>query len=150
MRRSPLHIARVSEDDEVEVLRTNPIAYGFLEVASELWRLAGDAARAKQIDDVVVSAYELEPPRLDEARIETLKSLLENLDAAVIGPLTDDQRLLSPAKVEELRGNVKTLEVAGEYGSDPQFAVQSALGLVGNLRAILDEAQTEHASILFD
>ncbi len=151
MRRTPLHIARVSDDDpaEVDVLRTNEIAYGFLEVASELWRLAGDATRATAIDDVVTSAYELEPPRLDEPRIVKLRSLLNDLEPALVGTLTDGEHMLSDEQVEQLRGKAKAIEV-GAFGSDPRFAVQSALVLVGNLRDILDEARDQHASILFD
>jgi len=152
MRRTPLHIARVSEVDpsEVEVLRTNEIAYGFLEVASELWRLAGHPARAKAIDDVITSAYELEPPRLDKPRIVALGALLNGLEQALVGTLTDDQHLLSREKVDELRETTKTLDFNESFGADAREAVQHALIYVDHLRDILDEALGKDASILFD
>ena len=152
MRRTPLHIARVSDHTpaQVEVLRTSEIAYGFLEVAAELWRLAGDAARARAIEAVVTSAYELEPPRLDQPRIVALQRLLDDLDIALVGTVTDGAHMLSPEKVAELRGKVTTLEVHGEFGADPHYAVQSALLCVDHLRDLLDEATASHACILFD
>ncbi|HWO18738.1 MAG TPA: hypothetical protein VNO30_08175 [Kofleriaceae bacterium] len=59
MTRTPLHIARVSDGEPptIEVLDSNEIARGFLEVATELWRLAGHEDRAIAIENLITSAY---------------------------------------------------------------------------------------------
>lgn len=152
MTRSALYVARVSADDpsDLEVLHCNDIAYGFFEVAAELWRLSGDLARAEAFDAVVASAFELEPPQLDKSRIESLKGLLEGLDHAAYDALTDGDHLLSRERIEELRGITQTLELDESDGSDARYAIQVALVYVDNLRGILDEALSNEASILFD
>lgn len=152
MSRTPLYIARFSETDpsEVEVLHTYEIAYGFLEVASELWQLAARPDRAKAFDDVITSAYELEPPHLDKARLSALRELLNGLEPALVGTLTDDKHLLSREKVEELRETTKTLDFNESFGADSREAVQHALVYVDHLRDILDKAMSKDACIFFD
>lgn len=155
MRRSPLHIARVSADDppEIEVLDSYEIAYGFVEVAIELWRLAGRSDRATAIDDVITSAWETELPRLQHAQLIALRGLLEGLEGALVGTLTDAQHLLSAEMVEQLRGRTETLDLSdtfGGYRRDPRGAVQEALIYVDHLRAIVTRALEAGACILFD
>ena len=58
--------------------------------------------------------------------------------------------MLSREKVDELRGNVKTLDFNESYGADARRAVQTALSYVDGLRGILDKAREQHACILFD
>jgi len=152
MRRTPLYVARTSDDDppQFDVLEQYDIAYGFIEVAIELWRLAGSPDRAKAIDDVITSAYAFEPARLERDQLAALRDLLEGLEQALVGTLTDEHHMLSAAKVEELRGHVKTLDFNESYGADARRAVQDALVYVDHLRNILDEALAAGACILFD
>jgi len=155
MSRRPLHLAHVSDTDppEVEVIDSYDKAYGFVEVAMELWRLAGRNDRATAIHDVIVSRVDYEPSRLERAQIHELRDLLDGLEQALVGTLTDEEHLLSAAKVEELRGHAKTLDLSDTFGSlarDPRYAVQEALVYVDHLRTIADEALAAGASILFD
>jgi len=153
MSRLPLHLARVSNADppEVDVIDSYDKAQGFIEVAMELWRLAGRDDRASAIDDVIASSVDYEPQRLERAQIEALRDLLAGLEQALVGTLTDEEHLLSAAKVEELRGHTKTLDWAEWRGKEgARYAVQEALIYVDHLRTILDEALAAGASILFD
>lgn len=154
MSRLPLHLGHVSSLDpkDVNVIESYPKAYGFVEVAIELWRLAGRDDRASAIHNVIASSVDYNPPRLERAQIEQLRSLLGGLEAALIGPLTDQQHLLSHETVQKLRGHAQTLDLADAWGSlprDPRYAVQEALVFVEHLRTILDEALAAGASILF-
>lgn len=155
MSRLPLHLARLSNTDppEVDVIDSYDKARGFIEVAMELWRLAGRNDRASAIRRVIVSSVDYEPQRLERAQIEQLRALLDGLEQALVGTLTDEKHLLSEAKVEELRGHAETLDLAETFGSfrqDPREAVQEALIYVYHLRTILNEALAAGACILFD
>jgi len=152
MRRTPLYLARTSDDDppQFDVFAQYDNARGFIEVAAELWQLAGNPDRAKAIDDVITSAYAFEPARLERDQIAALRDLLEGLEQALVGTLTDEHHMLSAAKVEELRGHVKTLDFDWNQRVDGRVAVQEALIYVDHLRNILDEALAANACILFD
>jgi hypothetical protein len=155
MSRLPLHLARVSSTDppEIDVIDSFDTARGFIEVAMELWRLAGREDRASAIRDVILSSLDYEPRRLERAQIEELRALLDGLEQALVGPLTDEAHMMSAAKVEELRGHTETLDLTETFGSirqDPRGAVQEALIYVDHLRAIADDALAAGACILFD
>jgi hypothetical protein len=155
MSRLPLHLARVSSTDppEVDVIDSFDTARGFVEVAMELWRLAGRDDRASAIRDVILSSLDYEPRRLERAQIEQLRALLDGLEQALVGTLTDEKHLLSEAKVDELRGHTETLDLSDTFGSlqrDPRVAVQEALIYVDHLRSIADDALAAGACILFD
>jgi hypothetical protein len=151
MRRTPLHIARVSNDDppKIEVLDSNEIARGYLDVAMELWRLAGHEDRASAIQELIYSAQDFEPPRWMRAQITELRALLDGIEQALVGTVTDEHHLLSPEKAEEIRG-VEVLEIGAFPGADPRYAIQSALIYIFHLRNLADEALANDASILFD
>ena len=155
MSRLPLHLAHVSDTDppQIDVVDSYPKAYGFVQVAMELWRLAGHEDRASAIQDVIASSVDYEPQRLERAQIEELRALLDGLEQALVGTLTDEAHMLSAAKVEELRGHTETLDLAETFGSirqDPRGAVQEALIYVQHLRTIADTALAAGACILFD
>lgn len=151
MYRIPLHLARVSDTTppEVEVIDSYDKAYNFVEIAMELWRLAGRDDRASAIDDVIASAVDYKPRRLERAQIEELRHLLDGLEQALVGTLTDEEHLLSEAKVEELRGHTETLDFAEWRGKEgARYAVQEALIYVDHLRSIANEALAAGACIL--
>ena len=152
MSRTPLHIARVSDDDPptVEVLSSNEIARGFLEVAIELWQLADREDRASAIEKLITSAYRTAPPRWARAQITRLRELLAGIEQALRGTITDEQHLLSREKIDELRGRVEAIDLGGFPGSDATYAVQEALVYIDRLRDIADEALANDACILFD
>lgn len=150
MSRAPLYIARVSDDDPptIEVLDSNEIARGFLEVAIELWRLAGHEDRASAIEELIYSAHDAEPPRWDRAQITRLRELLDGIDQAVIGPITDEEHMLSREKIDELRGRVEAIDIDSYERADPRYAIQSALVYIDRLRDIADDALANDACIL--
>ena len=152
MRRTPLHIARLSEDDPptIEVLDSNEIARGFLDVAIELWRLAGHEERASEIENLIISANATDPRRWARAQITRLRELLDGIEQALVGTLTDEQHLLSREKIDELRGRVEAIELGEFPGSNATYAVQEALVYIDRLRDIADDALANDACILFD
>jgi hypothetical protein len=166
MRRTPLHVARPiarSPSDEVddganefEVIDSYEKAYGNLVLARELWRLVGRADRAEAVEDVILDAHDYKPPRLDREHIVALRDALDGLEAALVGPVIDEDHLLSMDKVNELRGRPEILDLHEimdldeSRGELARYAVQEALIYVDNLRRIVDQALAEDALILFD
>jgi hypothetical protein len=153
MSRLPLHLAHVSDTDppEIDVIESYPKAYGFVGVTIELWQLAGRADRASAIEAVIASSVDYEPQRLERAQIEELRALLDGLEQALVGTLTDEEHLLSEAKVEELRDHTETLDFAEWRGKEgARYGVQEALMYVDHLRTIADTALAAGACILFD
>jgi len=151
MMRRPLHIVRVSDSDpsQVEVIDSNDIAYGFFDVAKELWRLAGQVDRATAIEDEVDKAYDLDPPRLERAQLVALMEQLGGLEDALVGSVTDANHMLSAEKVAALRGQTENLDLDESRGELARHAVIEALIYVDRLRAILHKAIAENASIAF-
>jgi hypothetical protein len=152
MSRLPLHLAHVSDTapPEVDVIDSYDKAQGFIEVAMELWRLAGRDDRASAIEAVIASSVRYEPNRLERAQIEELRRLLDGLEEALVGTVTDEQHMLSPETVEQLRGRTETLDVAEARGDLARHAVDEALLYVHHLRTIADTALAAGACILFD
>lgn len=151
--RIPLHLAHVSDTDppEIDVIDSYDHAYDFAEIAMELWRLVGRDDRATAISHVIASSVRYKPRRLERAQIEELRDLLGGLEQALVGTLTDEEHLLSSAKVAELRGRTDALDLSDTWGSlprDPRYAVQEALIFVDHLRTIADEALAAGACIL--
>lgn len=152
MSRTPLYIAHVSNDDPptIEVLGSNEIARGFLEVAVELWQLAGREDRARAIEKLITSAYRTDPPRWARAQITQFRELLDGIEQALRGTVTDEQHLLSREKIDELRGRVEAVDIDDYPFADPTYAIQSALVYIDRLRDIADDALANDACILFD
>jgi hypothetical protein len=150
MRDRPLHLARVI-DGEIDVVNTYDKAYGFVDVAMELWTLAGRADRSAAVEEAMSNAFDLEPPRLDKPRLEQLRAALSGLEDALIGTLTDAEHMLSLERVKALRGTSENLDL-GEWRSDEsaRHAVEEALIYAEHLRSIIDEALAADACIVWD
>lgn len=154
MMRLPLYIGRPLNDDpepgDFEVLEEYDIAYGFFEVAQELWRLAGREDRAEAVEDVLLSSVRYKARRLDREHIVALREALEGLEDALKQTVIDEHELLSMDKVNELRGKTGVLDLDESRGELARSAVSEALFYVDHLRRIADEALAADAQILFD
>jgi len=160
MTRRPLYIGRPLNDDpgpeDFDVLEEYSKAYGFFEVAQELWRLAGREDRAEAIQEVLRSAVRYKSPRIDREHLVALREALDGLEDALVGPVIDEQHMLSMDKVNELRNRPEVLELHEVMDLDEsrgdlaREAVMEALIHVDNLRGIADRALAEDAQILFD
>ena len=154
MTKRPLYIGRPLNDDpgpeDFDILEEYSKAYGFFEVAQELWRLAGREDRAEAIDDIITSAYRYKAPRIDREHLVALREALEGLEDALVGPLIDDQHLLSMDKVNELRGQTKVLDLDESRGELARYAVQEAVIYVDHLRRMAGDALAADAELLFD
>lgn len=152
MIRRPLHLVRapVDANERLDVLETYENMYGQFALISELWRLVGNDERASAIEHVVTRSYEHDTPVLETPDIMELTRLIEGLDSAIVGPLTDEQRLIPKERVRELRERSKFLDLDESRGELATFAVSEAMVGVENLQSILNDALSLGAHIVFD
>ena len=150
MRRA-FHLVRppVVADLDPEVIDTYEL-YDHFALASELWRLTGHPERAQAIDDAVMRAYDYDVPLLTTGDIRELRELLAGLSDAVVGTITDDERIIPTDQLPELRARAQRLDVAESRGHDAVFAVQEALIDIDNLDGALRTALEQGAHIIFD
>ncbi|MDQ3341627.1 MAG: hypothetical protein M4D80_41275 [Myxococcota bacterium] len=130
------------------MLHTYERIYRSIDVAAELWRLLDREKDAKEIESVVASAFEHEPARLETGQIPAL--LVEPLDKAIVGPLTDAEERLSAEKINMLRGRTDLFDLDEARGEDAQWAVSEAMVGITNLQRILRDALTEGAFLVFE
>lgn len=150
IRRAPLYLVGPATDTDGAPLVSYDDAYGYIDFAAELWRLIGNNDRARAIEAVIARAYEHDVAALETADIIELRDLIAGLDSAIIGPLTDEHRLLSMERVRDLRGRTKSLDVGESRGELATHALSEAMVGVDNLLLILTEALQRGAHIAFD
>jgi hypothetical protein len=75
----------------------------YLHAAMELWGLAGDPERIKQIDAVLDRAYQRPEHILQAADIDELIALLEGLEDRLVGTVVDEHRKIRRDQLPELR-----------------------------------------------
>src|SRR6266571_9000664 len=101
MRNGPTD-ADIAHEGVVKTLRDGRT---HIDVAKELWSLAGDDARASAIADVVSRAFRREDPVLFAEDIEQMLALLDGdrLEQALKRTITDDKMFIRPERMSEVR-----------------------------------------------
>jgi len=145
-----VYVVRPPFIDELDVVHAYERVYRAVPMATELWKLLGDEARAKELTAVTSAAFDHDPARLESPNLERMLSLLEPLRASVVGTLTDADNKLSPARVVELRASARTLDLDESRGPDAQWAVAEALHDIDNLVEILRHALAEGHCLVFN
>jgi len=153
-RKLPLHIVAPDPDaqpfDERDVLASDDHAHFYITLATELWRLLGDDAKARAIEAVIDRAHGRTTPTLDTADIRELLALVTPLEAAIRRELTDDKLLITMEQVAELRAKSKHLDLDESRGADARHAVSEAVADIANLESFLQEALDRGGHIVFD
>ncbi|MCG8421408.1 MAG: hypothetical protein MJE77_26110 [Proteobacteria bacterium] len=130
------------EDENMDqaVVEAYEPAKSFLEVAPELWRLAGDDERADRIEALVDQVYERDRRWMTAEEIEQLIRWLDGIEAALVGKVVDEQWMVRPDQLPALRAHTKTLDLDERRGELACHAVGEGIGDVCSLRSILREA----------
>jgi hypothetical protein len=122
----------------VEVLLHGP---RYIQVALELWALAGHDDRVKEIEALLEIAHERDLPMLHTEEVEKLNVLLDGLDQALKGRLHLDEAWQIPSeRMDEVRSRTQLLhldDVGGRIGSD---GVMEGISEVYELRGFLEQA----------
>jgi hypothetical protein len=121
-----------------------------VEVARELWDLAGDKARGDRINDVMTRAFERDPFVLEAGDIDELLALTDGLVERLVGPVVDEHWNVRPDQLPELRRRTRMLELDDGPPNVPEAGVAAGMSRVVGLRNVLTTARDEKLRILFD
>ena len=130
-----------SEEMDQAVVEAYEPVKSFLDVAPELWRLAGHDERATGIETLVEHVYERERRWMTAPEIEKLLGLLEGLEDALVGEVIDERWMVLPEQLPKLRYRTQSLNLDENRGDRALHAVGEGLYGVMWLQKILQEAR---------
>jgi hypothetical protein len=119
-----------------------------LYVAMELWGLAGDAERVKQIDAVLDRAYERPEHILNAADIDELLALLDGLEGRLVGTIVDQQHKTRADQLHELRRRTTMFDLDERPGFDVENSIGEGIGRAQSARENLQHARELGLEIL--
>jgi hypothetical protein len=119
-----------------------------LRVAMELWELAGDAGRVKQIEAVLDRAYQRPEHILQAADIDELIALLDGLDERLLSTVVDEQRKTRADQLPELRGRTTMFDLDERPGFDVENSISEGMGRAASVRENLQHAREAGLEIL--
>jgi hypothetical protein len=112
-----------------------------LDVARELWSLAGDDARANAIRDLIAAAFERDVAVWLPAGVDALVALIDRLPDALARTVTDDQLLVHPERMAHVRPHAQLIDVRDERGELARYGVAEAVTRAFAARNVLHEAR---------
>ena len=133
-----------------DVVETYEHGRSHLDVAKELWSMAGDEAKVDAISAVVRRAFGRDDPVLYSADIEELLGLLAELGDVLKRTIVDDDLNIRPERMAEIRMRAKLIDVGEERGKLASAAVWEGLTRVSALRNILKEARDRGLDVALD
>ena len=133
-----------------DVVETYQHGRSHIDVAKELWSLAGEDAPAKAIDAVVDHAYERAPHVLVAAEIDELLGLLSGIDDVLRRTVVDNDLKIRPERMPEIRRRARLIDAGEERGDLASGAVWEGLTRVWALRNILKEARDRGLDVALD
>lgn len=111
----------------------------YIDVGVELWRLV-DENRAAQINALTLRAFGRDSRELNTAEIKQLDELLDGLDVAMKKSWLDEQWMIRPELLEEVRRRTKLLSVGEHRGPFAGDGIRDGLSQVHALREFLKQA----------
>ncbi|MGH2897920.1 MAG: hypothetical protein ACRDMZ_04545 [Solirubrobacteraceae bacterium] len=132
------------------VIETYEDARSHIDVARELWSLAGDDARAGAIAAVVDRAYERESRTLAAADVDELLALVDGLEDALARTITDKDLNIRDEHLVRVRQRARLIDVDEARGSLASYAVLEGVSRVSALRHILRTARERSMDVALD
>jgi hypothetical protein len=120
----------------------------YLHAAMELWGLAGDPERIKQIDAVLDRAYQRPEHILQAADIDELIALLEGLEDRLVGTVVDEHRKIRRDQLPELRRRTTMFDLDENAGYIVENALLEGMGRAEAVRDNLRHAREAGLEIL--
>jgi hypothetical protein len=121
-----------------------------LHAAMELWDLAGDPERVKQIDAVIDRAYQRPEHILNAADIDELIELIEGLEDRLVGTIVDQQHRIRRDQLPELRRRTTMFDLDEIPGYVVENAIGEGIGRAQSVRDNLRHARELGLEILLD
>ena len=133
-----------------DVVETYPDGTSHIDVARELWSLAGDGARAAAIHEVVLRGRGRDSKKLHADDLEQLLGLLAGLDDALTRTIADGNLEIRPERMAEVRRQARLIDVDEARGDLAKYAVMEGMTRVDTLRDLLSEALERGLDVALD
>src|SRR5689334_6800822 len=104
-----------------------------IDVAEELWSLAGDRARAAAIAAVVERTAQRDVRRFQPEEVDELLTLLAGLRPALRRTVVDDSMRIPPDRLAHVRQRSRLIDVDHSRGA---FAIYGVLDAVSRVEAL--------------
>jgi hypothetical protein len=121
-----------------------------LDVAQELWLLAGDGAKANAIADIIAAAFERDLPVLRPEEVDALVALIDPLPDALARTVADDDLFIRPERMAEVRQYPRFIDVREERGELRKYGLIEAVSRAFAARNILVEARERGLDVSLD
>jgi len=124
------------------VVEAHDHGFSHLDVARELWSLAGDDARADAIADIIDHAFDRDLPILLPEEVDALVALIDPLPDALTKTFVDEGLVILPERMAQVRAHAKLIDVRESRGPLARYGVAEALSRAFAARNILRDART--------
>lgn len=139
-----------SDRRQEDVVEAFQYARSHIDVAKELWSLAGEDSHVHAIDEIVDRAYERESRILSGQDIDELLAQFTGLDDALKRTVIDEEMRIRPERMAEVRKHAQLVDVDEARGDLAFRAIWEALTRVWALRNILTEARQRGLDVAVD
>lgn len=133
-----------------DVVETYRHGRSHIDVAKELWSLAGDAARAEAIAAIVDRAFDRDIPVLFAVDINEMLELLDGMEEALKRTIVDDKMVIRPERMSEVRQRAQLIDVDEERGKLAEVAVMEGVARVSQLEDIFKAARDRGLDVALD
>jgi hypothetical protein len=131
----------------VEPYRNGP---SHIQVAIELWRLAGRDDRAQAIEALLEIAYERDRPFWNDSEATKLLETLDDLDVELEKKVVGSDWLIPQDKLPDLRRQSTLVDLDEERGPDARAGIAEAMSRVTGLREFLRSSVSQKFDIAVD
>jgi hypothetical protein len=135
------------EDWAVEPYRNGP---SHIQVAIELWRLAGRDDRAKAIEALLEVAYDRDRPYWNDSEAAKLLENIEGLDSELEKTVVGTDWLVPQDQLSDLRARSTLVDLDEARGPDARAGIAEAMSRVVGLREFLRGAVSQKLDIAVD
>jgi hypothetical protein len=146
-----IYLVEPTENDPAgKIVETHENVRSRIDVASELWKIAGEDRLAVEIDKLMRVAFSREPPTMSTAETKELLRLTDGLEQRLTSTLLDSHWLVSRETLPALRKQSRTLDLGVERGDLATAGVGEGLLEVLALRRLLEHALEANLLIAFE
>ena len=121
-----------------------------IDLAIDLWRVAGDEKRASQLQAVIDRGYARDSLELETGEISDALRLLDGLEEALQRSTVDAEWRIRPERMADVRARSKTLDLHESRGEAAVYAVDEAVSRVAALTVFMKEALDSGLHVALD
>jgi hypothetical protein len=128
------------DDAHEAVVDSLPNGPTYIDVAIELWRLAGNEERAAKVYALTTRAFGRGNKALHTEEIREFHDLLLGLGDALRQTVVDSESMIAPERLPEMRRRTTLVDLGEHRGDLAVYGISEAIGQVCELECFLKKA----------